>query len=415
MDVTAILDPDVGVVRWMNQSRSSISGLPVWTVGTGLACGHPEPAGADEMARCVTGACAPSRTEAVIRAVGEAVERYALHGPPDLQARMSEVPGPVLQMREPGAELADPPTDRVIGWYRSTRLSDGATVLAPSGVVEYPGTDLPPGFDPGPSGAAAGVGSDAALRSALLETVERDAIIVAWARQLRLQEVDVDRVLVAATADERWQRLADSVALVREAGLQPVFARVPCGVPGVVCVVGGLDGPPGQPRIALGAKASEHPADALRAALHESMQLYPALGTVAPAGDPMVSTELDRMRFLASSAGQAALRQWLADPEPHEYPTVQGPSRSTQALLADLMADGLDPHLVDLSGRLPPRLRDRGWAVVKVIPVGYQPLRIDERTEYGWNHRRLDEAEWRTGAVARLPVGTRVGAPHPLP
>ena len=59
-----------------------------------------------------------------------------------------------------------------------------------------------------------------------------------------------------------------------------------------------------------------------------------------------------------------------------------------------------------------------GWAAVKVIPVGYQHLRIDERMPHSWNVPRLASATERTGVPARAPwprATDEPHRPHPLP
>ena len=82
---------------------------------------------------------------------------------------------------------------------------------------------------------------------------------------------------------------------------------------------------------------------------------------------------------------------------------------------AFLIADGLDPYLVDLTYHLPELARRQGWSVLKVVPVGYQPLRIDERTSFGWNSHRLGSVQDRTGVPTRLPLHQLSPLPHPLP
>ena len=73
--------------------------------------------------------------------------------------------------------------------------------------------------------------------------------------------------------------------------------------------------------------------------------------------------------------------------------------------------------MVELTGRLPEPLRAMGWAAVKVIPVGYQHLRIDERMPHSWNAPRLASAPERTGVPARAvwPRAAGEHRPHPLP
>jgi ribosomal protein S12 methylthiotransferase accessory factor len=344
----------------------------------------------------------------------------ALHGAPGPHATVAEVGEQALRFWDPEIGLAAHPGERPLRWYPATRLVDGTEWRVPAGLVEYPGApeDLG-GFDPGPSGAAAALDHESALHSALLETVERDAVIVAWARQQRLLGVDVDAALATADPDAEWAELARTLALARTAGLEPTFARVPLGIDGLVCVVGGVrSNGAHHPLVSLGAKVSGHPATALYGAMHESFQLHDALRMFesADAHEAVVTDETERVRFLASGSGAAALASWLADPVTGDYPTtVRRPEQTAGELRAALLADGLDPYVVDLTDRLPARVRAQGWTVVKVIPVGYQPLRIDEGTTYGWNRRRLETLETRTGVAARRASDDLCRLPHPLP
>ena len=426
LDVAALLDPAAGLVTSTQIVPPMAGKSPFWRYALELDCGHHSiTRDCGELDPCVAGACAPTRTGAVVRAAGEAVERLALHAVPDLSATATELGDKVLRYWDPAVALADPPSpERPLRWFTATRLLDGSQWSVPEGLVVYPARDGQAGFDPGPSGAASGIGYWQALHNALLETVERDAVIVGWARQQRLWQVDVDAELAAAPTDPKWAELRRSVSLIRTAGLEVLFARIPLALPGLTCVVGGVRGAGRfHPLISLGAKVSWHPAVALYGALHESMQLYPALLHFETPDEhrEVVITETDRMRFLASASGSPALSGWLDDAVPHQPPATPGEPEAesiqaqTTILLDRLLADGLDPYLVDLSSYLPPRVRALGWSAVKVIPVGYQPLRIDERTTSGWNRGRLASLEARTGSAARRDPQDLYPLPHPLP
>ena len=82
-------------------------------------------------------------------------------------------------------------------WYPGRRLSSGEQVCVPAALVDDPvdPADNPGWFDSGPSGAAAGPDLEQATARALLEIIERDAIMVAWERDLRLPLLDPDRLL----------------------------------------------------------------------------------------------------------------------------------------------------------------------------------------------------------------------------
>ncbi|MFF4228970.1 hypothetical protein [Streptomyces sp. NPDC001820] len=81
---------------------------------------------------------------------------------------------------------------------------------------------------------------------------------------------------------------------------------------------------------------------------------------------------------------------------------------------ATLLVDGADPLAIDLTGRLPVALREMGWAAVKVVPVGYQQLRMTESYGFSWNTERLRTAESRAGLAADGRPAYR-DRPHPLP
>lgn len=421
LDVASLLAPSAGLITDIGMVPARAD-YPIWRMALGLACEHadgPDAAAAaadpDHLTVCSAGACSTTRTGAVVRATGEAIERLALHGAGSVVATAAELGDKALRYWASGVDLGAVPDSRAMSWFPATRLADGSQWWVPAGLVVYPGTPQDrPGFDVGPSGAAAGQSYSAALRAALLETVERDAVIVAWARQQHLVGVDAE----AAPMDREWAELRRSLDVVRRAGLEPVFARIPLGIDGLICVVGGVAGAGRHHRLmSLGAKVSTHPATALYGALHESFQLYPALQHFETPDEhtDVIVTEVDRIRFLASASGIRALESWLADPVESPYPSDGGRELSTDDLLGALMADGLDPYLVDLTYHLPEPARRQGWHAVKVLPVGYQPLRIDERTGFGWNTHRLRTVQDRTGVPARLPAQQLSPLPHPLP
>jgi ribosomal protein S12 methylthiotransferase accessory factor len=418
-DLAALLHPSAGLVRAHGIEPPSGSNARMWRMTARLACGHADDAGDDLLLTCVTGACSPTRAEVMVRTLGEAVERLALHPAPGLVARPGDLPGPRVDHRAPGAELGAETGDEPLTWHRARHLASGADVWVPAGLVSYPAPAETPRFDPGPSGAAAHLDRDRALRGALLETVERDALITAWACRLQLRAVPVDELVRRVPDDPGWRRVADLLDRVRGAGLDPVLAEVPHSVPGVHCVVGGVRFETAEgPGLCLGTKTTPVPALAVAGALEESLQLLPALTDLrARPGRPVpepVTGENDRLAFLATPWGVDALEEWLADPAPATMP-LEATDLDTADLVALTRADGLDPVLLDLTDRLPAAVRRHGWTVVKVVPVGYQPLRIDERTAYGWNHHRLASAPRRTGARSRLSGAPPSSLPHPLP
>jgi ribosomal protein S12 methylthiotransferase accessory factor len=403
--------------------------------------GGDAPAAAPLLSRRVVGAYGATRADSVPRGVGEAVERFALlppsSGAPDAAKATAEVlarGGALLDFALPGVALGSPGAwiDE-LRWYPGRRLSSGEQVWVPAALVDDPvqPADNPGWFDSGPSGAAAGPDLERATARALLEIIERDAFMVAWERELRLPLLDPDRLLRNGSMDASGRDARRRLAVLRDrlaaAGLLMVIASLPCGVPqvrGVVAVV--IDLTSESPIAAVGCKASFDQVDSAAGAIQEALQIRSTMinGRQRLSSGPPdeVVTDEDRVRWLASRHGFAAVSEWVAGfraaTEPAPTESVAGPSSGSGQLVDAIVADGGDPIVVELTGRLPEPLRVMGWAAVKVIPVGYQHLRIDERMPHSWNVPRLASATERTGVPARAPWPSATDEPHrphPLP
>ncbi|CAL9481232.1 YcaO-like family protein [Streptomyces sp. enrichment culture] len=423
IDVPRTLAPAAGVA-----TRYSLvpprDGNPLWSSAVALA----PVAGADPtevpLSALVAGANGHSRADALLRGAGEAVERRALHPDDRLGTVRGTAAGlgrPALAAHDARNALAHPDAAQAeLDWYPATRLSDTATVLVPAALVDWPATASGALFDPGPSGAASGGSADMALRSALVEIVERDAFTTAWGRQLRLPCWTDPFAAASGTPDRPtgealrtlWRRAADG-------GVRTVFARIPTAVDGLCCVVACLLEPerPGA-LVTVGMKASDRAHDALLGALQEAWQVRAALeatlldGPVTDVPDPLV-TEHDRIRYMLTARARRAVRDWADGFVPAPAPMTAA-EVTTDGIVTALLADGADPHVVDLTPRLPDTVAAMGWHAVKVVPAGYQHLRMDETHAWSWNRSRLASAPERTGCPARL-TDHRAAAPHPLP
>ncbi|MFF7812406.1 YcaO-like family protein [Streptomyces sp. NPDC007945] len=393
----------------------------------------PAPARGQTLDPCVIGAYGHSRTDALPRGVGEAVERYALfpprtRPPGTVRGTLRELAGRALPFDRPDLALGHPgAADRTLDWYPARRLRDGAEILVPAPLVDYPyaGADGQD-FDPSPSGAAAGHGPDMALRAGLLETIERDALLVAWERRLRLARVhpgaEGPGEVLRGRANALRRNLLALWRKAERAGLEPVLADLPTGLPGVVCTVGVIvDRTGDHPLATVGCNASDDPWWSMLGALQEALQIRSVLlnaweehgfGTTPAPAPADIRDDDDRLRHVASRAAFAHVTEWVAG-FTEERPPRAAAEAGTADLVRALVADGADPLAVDLTPRLPAGLREMGWAAVKVVPAGYQALRMAEGRSFTWNAHRLNTAEARTGR----PAGTSVHAdrPHPLP
>jgi ribosomal protein S12 methylthiotransferase accessory factor len=128
-----------------------------------------------------------------------------------------------------------------------------------------------------------------------------------------------------------------------------------------------------------------------------------------------VMTDVDRARYWTSSGAVAGLRAWCQTFQLQSAPSPATHEPPASEIVGALLADGARPVAVDLTSRLPQAVRDGGWAVVKVIAVGYQPLRMNETHDFTWVRPRLATAAERTGCPSPLTgdAWTEAG-PHPL-
>ncbi|MGH3765864.1 MAG: YcaO-like family protein [Pseudonocardiaceae bacterium] len=390
------LDPANGLTHGWLMRPPQGPDHPMWTMVVDIGGLAVRGLSIDDYPMHAVGACGVSRTDTITRAAGEAVERFALFpgdeaGPRAITATAVELDSAGLDFA--GSGLGDPHAlDRPLRWYQGSRLDCQQPVWVPSGLVDYPLAD--PWFDPTPSGAASGPDLRFAVRGALLELIERDAVGVAWAAESPLQEIDVEAEIALARSHPNWRDLARLYRWAREQDLRPTLVRVPV-LPGLHCVLAAvIDGPD---LAAVGAKAHEDLGRALLIALQEAVQVRDVLtalrGQWGPTAAPdAVRDDVDRARLWLTEAAVAELERRLHDLPAASPGPPSSPPRTPAELVAAILADGGRPAMVDLTTRLPETHRAMGWRAVKVVIPGYQPLRMDERHQFGWQHERIEAA-----------------------
>ncbi|WP_165818530.1 YcaO-like family protein, partial [Frankia canadensis] len=300
IDARATLEPEAGIARGTTLVPPAPD-QPLWTVAVDIggldAAGHRGLADGDYPLHLV-GAAGLRPGDALLRGAGEAVERFALRPGPRPGAPGEHVPR--LPFADPTVALGSPAADPDrLRWLPGRDLVSGDEVVVPAALVDYPAGDelALRCFDPTPSGAAAGADLAMALGNALHEIVERDAVMVAWAAQLRLERVDLAAL---APPPARAAELDRLVRAADELGLSVTFGAIPTPLRGVECVVaimiddggaeagaGGAGGAgggngarnaaTGLPLAAVGARASPCRAAAIVGAFREAFQVRAAL------------------------------------------------------------------------------------------------------------------------------------------
>ena len=372
------------------------------------------------------------RRTAEAAALGEALERASAVLPP---AR-GFVVAPYRELGDdavdPGAwELFDPgtradplfpyhppsPSDP-ISWAWGWSLSRRRPALVPAARVFVPFESALPGDAPDYpllSGFAAGGSLEEATLAALLEVIERDAFMVAWANRLPLRGVALrpgDREDAGAYA-----ALFDQAGLEARCGL----VELDLGAPTAVAMVRSLR--PGDPALVVAAAADVDPARACRRALNELSanrlnvlhELAASGGRTPPATPDEVRDETAHGLLYARADMLGAVGHWWE--RPHTAP-LPGPPPSASpwaavTALVDAIGDaGLEVLVVDLTA---PEVRELGIWTVKVLVPGAYPMNFDSR----WPHlggARMTQAPVRAGVRERpLALDELNRVPHPFP
>jgi len=356
-----------------------------------------------------------THVQAMIGAVGEAVERYAASRVDPraiVRAPAAALPGDVLdparlclyaerQYAEPGFRYARLAPDATIDWTQGTWIDTGEPVYLPALPTYY---DYPAPHDEyfcqvTSNGLAAGPTlADASLR-AVLELVERDAFTLTWLSRLPARRILLDDSIGAAVRDVARQ-LADGAVELRlyllDAGLH---------VPVVMCVVFGEGRRWPGATVALAAHLS--PRAAIEKAILEQGQGGPYYRRLLEEGKSVIPASADEVRTLEDhalyyfppprSAAFAFLDVGVAVPAAAlEEPA----SLSLGTLASRLRAAGMRVAVADLTS---PDLAATPFRVARALGPDFQQIHF--------GHRLARLGNPRLAALA--PRGTNPD-PHPL-
>ena len=370
--------------------------------------------------RLTSGAAALDPHEAVIRAIGEGIERYS--------ALTAPISGELATLREGGFAdrwpvcAADepcppafraPPLDTPLTQIRAQRLSDGSAALVPASIAHLhfrPTLDEPTISTPISTGLAFGRDTARAIWSGLCEVAERDAIMAMWWLKARLPEID-------GTGAGVPEALAERLALLTRAGLQARLFDMAHDfrIPSVFCVLIG----PRFPFVVVGAGCDADPTRACIKAIDETIALRYYLrdrGAIQPPPIPQAVQRLEDHALYYASGQRLDAFSFLLDRQTPPQPFAefaagdwwqQPPDMAALAQFAtERECDGLTALWLDLTG---PDTLGLG-RVVKVIVPEMLPMSADHATRWLGTSRLLARAGHREA---------RAGAfnpdPHPFP
>ncbi len=397
------VSPDVGIVHRLDPGVATFDHPRLATAFAEL-CDTTPLFGSGLRARA--GGAASTRSAAATAAVGEAIERYsAVHVPVGRihRATVAELAGQPsvgpqwLRIEQHTDRL---PVEWVPGWRLRPDGPGEPAWIAASRAYLAGEQDAAPTAVSTSTGLAAHREPWAALLAALLEVIERDAVMVAWACRSPVRRLESALRWPAGPGELRFDRAAERYEL---------FALPsPADVPVVLAVA--LGGP-GQPPVAVGAAADLDLARAARRALVEARQTFDWATRMAVAGQPVpaVTDELedlaDHVAYYLDPARLGAFDFLLSAVDTEDVDLAAGagsgaraePQSAVRTVLQRLVAAGLESFAVDVTA---PDVRRLGWWVVRAVVPGLYPLVVGRHVP---EHPRLP----RDLALAR--------EPHPFP
>jgi ribosomal protein S12 methylthiotransferase accessory factor len=380
-----------------------------------------------------TGSSKTTHDAALAAGIGEALERYSASFLPEHEfvTASAEELGPEAvdpesfalfredQWADPTLEIEPFRRDTVVRWTRGFKVPSGEPAWLPVQLVYMSwtrgrGDDKRIGFATS-SGVACGPTLEEAVLTALLELVERDAVMLAWHNGLSLPLLDWSRDDEMSALDARY---------FRPAGLRysAVDLSAFMELPAVLGIVHGIPGQLGA--LGIGASAAATVRDAWLGALAEafSVQRWTRDRALEDAdqldGSPETMITFDDHTIWYASAERAAPAAFLdASEERRDVRDVQPLEgddvlERIEAVCRRLERRGCSAYAVDITA---PDVRAAGFRVVHAIVPELVQLDVVAGLRF-LGARRLYHAAHEAGLVPRpLTIDDLNPLPHPFP
>jgi ribosomal protein S12 methylthiotransferase accessory factor len=364
-------------------------------------------------------------------ALGEAVERYAAAYVPVerlVLAAADELGSAAVdparfalfharQLATPGFPFEPFTASTQVHFVAGVSLGDGGTAFLPAQLV-YLGP-LPPGGArigyPTSSGLACGPTFEEAVLAGLLELVERDAVMIAWAGSLSLPLLEWREDVELAELERRYfapSRLHYSV----------LDGSAFLGVPVAIAVLHGTEGQ--RTALSLGGGCAPSVGEAWSKALAEAFSVHRWLSTKAAqqpdvcAPEPQHVSSFDDHMLLYADPANARLAAFL-DASPERTPVravapIDGttPQAAVEGVLARLARHGISAYAVDVTS---PDVAELGLHVARVMAPELCPLDVLHAARYLGGPRLYHAAHEAGLAAAPLRFDDVNPHPHPFP
>jgi ribosomal protein S12 methylthiotransferase accessory factor len=389
-----LVSPDVGVIHRVDEGVAGFD-HPRLAAHTSTACDTAPLFGVHHDGN--SGGMGTDVHSSRAAAIGEALERYsACHAPLSRLHRMRRSELSDDRPAVPPDWLAPGTGDPVVHWVSGHRLRSDSNLLIhaqaawlPASRVYLSGIDLQAGLEIVTStGLAHHPNPWQALRSGLLEVIERDAFMVSWLTRSGATPLATSlRWRDALGVEVRFDLAVEAYRLY--------LLDTPTRVPVVLALAIGAQN---QPPIAVGAAAHLDLAAACRKALLEARQTFAwtvymrAVRRPVPDRDGLADLA-DHVAYYLDAGRLGAFDHLLSMPEDHGHsvdltpvPTIDDARADVARILSRADAANLDCYCADVTS---PDIRESGgWVVRAILPALY-PLTVGPGHRAG--HRRLND------------------------
>jgi|GEM_PF-3524985 len=424
-----LVDPVTGLIRTLQRAEVSADdpSVPQW-VATVADIGWTS-FGTDAV---YCGGTDLSEEAALAAALGEAVERSAACQPGYGDMRVAtygdvaaDAIDPLawdvfhpLTRQQAGFPYLAPAHEQPVSWVWGYALGERRPVLAPAARVFVPFRPLVPGDQtdvPTLSGFSTGNTLEEATLGAVLEVLERDAFMLAWANRLPMQRLEIDRL----SADD----VGAYVAAFEDRGLQVRCSAIRLDLGSHLVVAMARASKPNEPATVIATAADLDLTSACRRALKELVanrqyirhEMLRAQGRFPPPDPALIIDQAAHGLLYARPDMVGPLDPWWEPagsvPLPPAAPATSPWSRLFCCIGAIAQA-GLQVFVVDLT---PPEIKELGLWTVKALIPGTYPMNFDSR----WPHFggvRMRNAPVAAGLRAdAVPFEELNRVPHPFP
>ena len=427
----ALVDERVGIVNAVFDVRLQ-AGAPKFFHVAARACNTGAFTSQDSFTN--TGGASTVRERAIVKAIGEAVERYcaAIFDVDDYPLfSYADAPGDAVAPAEfalysdrqydaPGFPWMRFEDDTTVRWIAALDLGAGAPCWVPACRVWIPyhyylGSGDGPIDQPISTGVACHETLDLATLSGICEVVERDAFTICWQAMMGPPQIRLD------TLDDEGY---DLVERFRRAGVDVTMFDLTLdhGIPTVLSVARSTA--PGAPAFVFAASTAPSPRTAVRSSLEELAHTRRYSQWIKEAMAPAphdrayrtVQGQEDHLNFAADHANAARFEFLFSSDERRSFDELPdlatGDAAEEVALLVErIVAVGGRVLAVDVTSD---DVRELGLRVVRAIVPQFHPLHLGHELR-ACGGTRLWQVPQSLGYAGADPETDGNPTPHPYP